>query len=271
MASGAMVAESGVALRARAVTGLTAGREPEVLAGELGVPPELVAGWWEEWERRAEVRRPSGSGAHRQGSAQLLSGDEQAAVRRVLAHHAPGDFGWRGALWTRDLVTELLAGLCSVRLTPQTVGRYLSRWGVRGERPDLAPSAAAGDQLARWRELVWPSIRATAAAQGASVLFLRVTPVLPEAGAARGDRPGCALSVLNPVGTMWFAAYEHRFSGLVWTDFAGRLTAEFSLGAHVVAAQSGVYGSKRTRAWLVRNADRLTVHYLPDGGAARRR
>ncbi|MEU9639240.1 transposase [Streptomyces tendae] len=115
------------ALRLRAVAALVEGRNREDVAAVFKVSLKAVEGWWAKCQAggcEALTARPRG---RRVGEHQVLSEVEQAAVRQAPLDHLPCDLGFRGRLWTRGQVGELIAKLYRVRMTEPGVGKYLRR------------------------------------------------------------------------------------------------------------------------------------------------
>ncbi|WP_307792401.1 winged helix-turn-helix domain-containing protein [Streptomyces verrucosisporus] len=117
-------------------------------------------------------------------------------MRQAVLDHWPRDPGLSGQLWTRRLVGELIAKLYLVRLTEPGVGKYLKRWGLTFQCPDQRAVEQDPQALRRWREEIWPQIRAQAKAE--EVRSSSPTRPAPDPtrspaapGARRGRRPWC--------------------------------------------------------------------------------
>jgi hypothetical protein len=77
------------------------------------------------------------------------------------------DFG----LWTRKMVAELVMSRFNVDLSLVSVGRLLRRMGMSPQRPIVRAYEQNPEAVLRWKTEEYPTIRAEAAAQGASVFF----------------------------------------------------------------------------------------------------
>jgi hypothetical protein len=101
------------------------------------------------------------------------------------------EFGF--ALWTRDMVRELIRREFRISLSAVSVGRLLRTLGLSPQRPLWRAWQADPDAVARWKNEEFPAIRKQAKTEGATIYFTTrqgsartTTPAPP---GPRSDRP----------------------------------------------------------------------------------
>jgi transposase len=124
------------------------------IAEALGVSAAAVS----QWVPRARAgglqalrHRPS------PGAPRRLAG-EQLARLPALWHRGPEAYGFRGQVWTRTRVVEVMRVACGVVSHPTHVGRLLKalRWSPQKPVRRAQPRDEAA--IAHWRAETWPAI-----------------------------------------------------------------------------------------------------------------
>src|SRR3954468_11863963 len=231
-----------VAIRLRAVEqvarGVPAARVGAGLAA-LGLHRRTIYTWLatERTEGRQALRAKPVP-----GRARKLSDAQLGELAGLIAETDPRDHGFAVALWTRDVVRQLIEARFGVALTVASVGRTLHDLGFSAQWPLYRAEQADPVAVARWREIEYPTIAAAAkAAGGPSTSSMRpacvrtTTPAPP--GPGRPDAGGA----------------HHRRS----------VRADHDLGDQR-AGRPAVLGPDR-------HADRHRVHRLSPAAAAGRR
>jgi len=97
-----------------------------------------------------------------------------AQLRRVydlIAGHNPDQLQFDFALWTRDLVRQLIAREFGVRLSLVSVGRWLKALGLSPQKPLYRAYQADPEAVAVWKAEEYPRIHAEAKRLGATIWF----------------------------------------------------------------------------------------------------
>jgi transposase len=172
------------ALRLRAVEQVARGvPAAEVGAGlaALGLHRRTIYTWLarERAEGREALRaRPV------PGRARKLSKEQLSELAGLIAESDPREHGFAVALWTREVVRQLIEARFGVQLTVASVGRTLHDLGFSAQRPLYRAEQADPGAVARWREVEYPQIAAQARAAGGTVYFV------DEAGVRSDDHAG---------------------------------------------------------------------------------
>ena len=69
------------------------------------------------------------------GTLRALSADQERETRQLLIDKTPDGLQLDFALWSRPAVQQLIKQRCALKLTLQSVGTYLRRWGFTPQKP----------------------------------------------------------------------------------------------------------------------------------------
>lgn len=150
------------------------------VAADLGLNRSTVFGWVAAYRAAGiEVLRAKPV----PGRPPRLSGAQLRTLYTLIVGVDPRQYESRCALWTRDLVRQLISTRFGVWLSAVSVGRLLQTPGLSPQRPVFRASQQDGARVVRWRERDYPAIRDAAARVGATT----TSPTRP--GSARRTTP----------------------------------------------------------------------------------
>src|SRR3954469_14960290 len=155
------------ALRLRATEQVARGvPAAEVGAGlaALGLHSRTIYTWLakERTEGRDALRAKPVPGRRRK-----LSDAQLSELAALITDTDPRDHGFTVALWTREILRQLIERHFGVVLTVASVGRTLHNLGFSAQRPLYRAEQADPAAVARWKEVEYPAIAAAAKAAGA--------------------------------------------------------------------------------------------------------
>ena len=156
------------ALRIRAVDQVGEGAHPEDVAAALGLHRKTVYGWLAKY-------REGGKGALRAqpvpGRPPKLSGPQMARLYALIVGRDPRQMQFEFALWTREMVREVIRREFKVALSVVSVGRLLRKLGLSPQRPLHRAYQQNPEAVRRWKSETYPEIRAAADGEGATIYF----------------------------------------------------------------------------------------------------
>ena len=156
------------ALRIRAVDQVGEGAHPEEVAAALGLHRKTVYGWLAKY-------REGGKGALKAqpvpGRPPKLGGPQLSRLYALIAGQDPRQMQFEFALWTREMVREVIRREFGVALSVVSVGRLLRKLGMSPQRPLHRAYQQNPEAVERWKNEEYPAIRAQAEAAGATVWF----------------------------------------------------------------------------------------------------
>jgi transposase len=101
----------------------------------------------------------------RPGRPALLMPDQRAQLGELLAQGAEA-FGFRGAVWTRRRVAQLIKDQFGISYEPRHVGRILGQIGWSPQKPLLRATQRDEAAIAAWYTKRWPAIKKKHAGSG---------------------------------------------------------------------------------------------------------
>src|SRR3954452_25172825 len=159
------------AVRLRAVEQVQAGA-PAAEVGRglaaLGLHPRTIY----TWRTTARAEGPAALRARPvPGRRRKLTDAQLGELAELIEKTDPRDHGFAVALWTRQIVRQLIEARFGVALTVASVGRPLHELGFSAQRPLYRAEQADPAAVARWKEIEYPTIAAAATAAGGTVFF----------------------------------------------------------------------------------------------------
>jgi len=130
------------------------GWKQNAIARALGVTPGAVSQWLKRAREEGieSLRRRLGS-----GSPPRLSAAQRAQLPQLLAQGAEA-YGFRGALWTRARVAEVIRREFGVRYEVSQVGRILRACGWSLQKPARRSKQRNEEAIRAWQEERWPEV-----------------------------------------------------------------------------------------------------------------
>ena len=262
-------------LRIRAVRQIEQGVHPEDIAAALGMTRAAVYSWlakYREGGLDALKARPVPGRPPKLSSAQLQR------LYTLVVGNDPRQLRFAFALWTRDMVRDLIRRAFGVRLSAVSVGRLLRKLGLSPQRPLYRAYQQDPEAVRRWKAEDYPQIRAEAQRVGATIWFadeagvrsdyhagttwapVGQTPVV----AATGDRFAVNLiSAVTTRGGLRFAVYDGNLNGGVFIDFCRRLLHDAPGPVFLVLDGHPVHRSNAVREFAEATNGRLRLFFLP--------
>ncbi len=223
------------ALRIRAVKQVEDGVHPETVARAIGMNSATVYRW-------VAAHREGGLEALRAkpvpGRPPKLQGPQIARLYTLIVGTDPRQLQFEFALWTREMVREVIRREFDVRLSAVSVGRLLRKMGLSPQRPAWLATQQNPDAVEEFKTVIFPKIRAEAAASGGTVWFadeagvrsdyhagttwapVGKTPVVTSTGSRHSVN---MISAVAPDGSLRFSTYTGRFTSTQFIDFCKRL------------------------------------------------
>ena len=263
------------ALRLRTVKQVLDGANAEELSTALGLHPKTVFGWMADYRRGgfgALKRRPV------PGRAPKLDPGQLRRLQGFIAGDDPRRFGFEFALWTRDIVKELIRREFDVSLSVTSVGQILKKLGFSAQRPLYRAWQADPDAVAAWKDQDYPAIAARARAAGATVYFVDeasvrsdyhagttwapvgITPVVATTGARFSVN---MISAISAQGRLRFSIVDGTLDSKKLIEFFKRLLHHAPGPVFAILDNHSVHRSTAVRTFVESTNGALEVYRLP--------
>jgi transposase len=262
-------------VRMRVVGRIEGGARPEDLADALGFARSTVFGWmarYREGGLEALKARPI------RGRPQKLSGSQLRQTYTLIVGNDPRQLSFGFALWTREMVRELIRREFKVGLSVVSVGRLLRKLGLSPQRPLWRAYQQDPVAVARWKREEYPAIRAEAATAKATIYFgdeagvrtdfhagttwapVGQTPVVRTTGARYSIN---LMSAISAQGALRFSTFEGKLDSAIFINFCRRLMHDAKGPVFLIVDGHPVHRSKAVEAFVVSTKGRLRLFRLP--------
>src|SRR4051812_38670626 len=216
------------------------------------------------------------------GRAGKLSDAQLGELAGLIAETDPRDHGFAVALWTRDVVRQLIEARFGVALTVASVGRTLHDLGFSAQRPLYRAEQADPVAVARWKEIEYPTIAAAATAAGGTVFFVDEAGVRSDyhagtTGAPVGQTPAVRatgarfglnlISAISAQGALRFSVLTGTLTGARFIAFLQRLISDAQRAGtgpvFCIVDNHPVHRAKTVDRFVASTRGALWLHRLP--------
>ena len=252
------------------------GARVEAVAEALGYGRSTVFGWVQKYAacglRELQTKL-------RSGRPPKLTSRQRVRLVPYLVGTDPRHLRFAFALWTREMVAELIEVKFEVVMSPSGVGRILRRMGLSPQPPGWRAYQADPQAVATWRTVAFPLIKAEAAKVG-GIVFLgdeasvrsdyhagttwgRVgqTPVVPTTGARYSVN---MISAVSARGKLHFRIVEGKVNAAAFIDYCERLRHDHPRRpVFLIVDGHPAHWARAVRDWVASTNGRFRLFYLP--------
>lgn len=212
------------------------------------------------------------------GRKPKLTRTQKSRVLRWINGKNPMQYGFDFALWTRDVVRELILKKFNISLSVTSVGSLLAELNLTPQKPLQRAYQRDPEAIERWQRDTFPAIAKKSKAEGGEIYFwdesgFRADAVHGKTWALRGktpvvNRPGqrqsiSAASAVNAKGAFWFATYEGGLTGDLFVELLKRLMRRRKKPLHLVVDGLPAHKNAVVKKYVAGTEGRLTLHFLP--------
>lgn len=270
------------ALRLRAVARVRAGAHPgDVGAGlaQLGLHRRTIYTWL---QKDAAGGRGALKSTPAPGAPRKLTDAQLSELGSMIASTDPRAHGFGVALWTREVVKELIHTRFQVELSVASVGRTLRGLGFSAQRPLYRATQADPGAVAAWKAIEYPAIVREARSTGGSVYFadeagvrsdyhagatwgrIGATPAVPVTGARFSLD---MISAVSAQGLLRFSTFTGTLTAVVFIEFLRRLVADAARKktgpVFLIVDGHPVHRSRAVADFVEGIGGKLCLHRLP--------
>lgn len=254
---------------------LEGGISADTIIQVMNVSRSSVFSWWRVYRLQgpdALATKPT------PGPKPHLDEAQMARLQGIIIGQNPQQLDFGPALWTREIVGELIDRLFGVQFSLVHVGTILAKLGLSPQRPLYRAYERDPERVAEWKEKTFPRIQAQAKKEGAAIFFadeasvrtvyhagttwapVGETPVVTGTGKTRSIS---MVSAVSPRGELHFQVHQTGIRKEEFLEFCKTLIAEAGRPVYLIVDNSQVHRSKVLKEFVQQSNGMLTVFFLP--------
>lgn len=248
---------------------------PESIAEVFGISRTAIYRWLRHFEEggysELETKKSPGK------SAEITEEIEQWLKDTVL-HHSPEDFGYDTALWTRDILAEILNFEFSLEVAGRTVGKHLKKIGLSYQKPWFRSKEQDATKVDRFVNETFPRIQRLAEKISADIAFedeagvglqthsgktwseIGCTPEVSVTGKRGGYN---LLSIVTPTGEMRFSIKDKKLDSEAYIEFLKAVIKNRQRPLILIADRASFHSSKKVRDFVRSHRNKIRIYFLP--------
>jgi transposase len=261
--------------RTLVVAALQKGLHPEDAADLYEVGRSTVYNWWKEYKKNGPAALAVKNAP---GRTPRLTEQQREQLRKWIVGKDPRQLQFDFALWTRQMIRDLIKMKFGVEYTPQAVGSILRDMGLSPQRPLVRAYEQNQELVRRWKEEDYPAIVKAAKAAGGKVFFcdeagIRTdyhsgttwTPVgqTPIVRGTGGRKSVNMISAISPRGELHFSFLSGNLNSEKFIDYLKMLMHDIADPIFLIADGYPSHKSKKTLDFVKSTEGRLNLFFLP--------
>lgn len=262
-------------IRIRAVLRVEAGESPEDVVRTLGFHRSCIYDWIARYREGGLEALRFQRGA---GRKPKLDGTQLKSLFHIIANTNPRQLQFEFALWTREMVREVIRREFEVRLSVVSVGRLLRKLGLSPQKPLRRAYQQDPAATERWKSKEYPSIQKQAKKEGATIYFadeasvrsdyhsgttwapVGMTPVVETTGARFSVN---MVSAISARGGLRFMLIEGKMDSDKFIEFLKRLLNGAEARIFLIVDRHPVHRSRKVTQFVDSTEGRLQLFFLP--------
>lgn len=262
-------------MRIRAVLQVQSGVSPEDITKALGLSAPVIYNWLARYRQHGmdglKAKKIS-------GRPPRLTGKMMKWIYNTVVQKNPFQFRFEFALWTRDMIREIINDKYKIKLSLSSVSRLLKQLGLTCQRPIFKAWQQNEQQVNNWLKKVFPKLKLRAKDERAEIYFADEagvrsdyhsgttwspkgqTPIVEKTGARFSMN---MISALSPRGDFRFMVVEGSVKGKVFVEFLKRLLVGSKKKIFLIVDGHPTHRSKLTKEFVSSTNGKLELFYLP--------
>jgi len=262
-------------IRLQVVQRVLAGESVSDLSRILGYARQTIHRWVSAYDvgGKDALRSTKASGA-----ATKLTKKQTEWIANVLITKNPAQMQFPFALWTREIVRELIKRRFSVTMALTSVGNLLRRLGFTVQRPLMRAYERNPEAVKRWLKVEYPEIRAQAKKSRAVIFFEDESGIRSDyhsgtTWAPRGKTPivmrtgkrvSCnMLSAISARGELRFMVRQGGVGAAAFIQFLKRLMHGMKRPIFLIVDGHPSHRAKMTQRYVESLNGKLQLFFLP--------
>ncbi|TIC78539.1 IS630 family transposase [Crenobacter intestini] len=262
-------------MRQQAIKAIREGQDVHSVAAAYGVNVRSVFRWLADFAnggQNALLAKPI------PGRPAKISAEEMRWLANAVKDHSPQQYKFAFGLWTLTLIAALIESELGKKLSLASVSRLMKLLGFSAQKPLYQAWQQDATLVKAWESEVYPSIKAQARAEGATIYFADESGIRSDyhtgtTWAPVGETPVVTvtgqrfslnmISAVSPRGEFRFMLHEGSVTAPVFRDFLRRLMVGAQMPVFVVVDGHPIHKAKLVREYVEQQRGKLRLFYLP--------
>jgi transposase len=212
------------------------------------------------------------------GVSPIVTEEMDVWLKQTILDSTPEDFGYDTALWTCDLLAELLSERYGVRVIGETVNHHLHQLNLTNQKPNYIAREQDPAAVEQFVEEKFPKIQSLAKKVDADIGFEDEAAVdlrdhSGKTWGERGVRPDVyvtgqrgrlnILSVVTAKGEFDYDVTEQRINSKEYIEFLKQLIKDRDRPLFLIVDRASFHRSKQVRTFIWHHRRKIRLFYLP--------
>jgi transposase len=263
------------AIRPQVVARIAAGESVSELSRMLGYARQTLHRWFSAYETGGEEALSSTKAS---GAVAKLTERQTKWLVKTLSSKNPAQLQFPIALWTREVIRELIKRRFGVTMALTSVGNLMRRLGFSVQRPLMRAYERNPEAVRRWLDEEYPDIQKMAKKHRAAIFFADESGIRSDyhsgtTWAPRGKTPvvertgkriSCnMLSAVSARGELRFMVTTGRVGAAVFIEFLKRLIYGIRRPIFLIVDGHPSHRAKMTKRFVESLNGKLRLFFLP--------
>jgi len=251
------------------------GSSPEVVADIFGVSRSAIYSWLNRYQEGGY----SALNTHQSpGAPCIITGEMDWWLSYTVRHRTPEDFGYDTALWTRDILAQVLGNEFSISVGGSTISLHLRKMGLSYQKPWFRSKERDQEEADRFLNDTFPRIQRLALRMGMDILFedeagislqthsgktwgaVGATPEVAVTGKHAGFN---MLSTVTKKGDLNFSISKGKINSDRFIEFLKQLINVRTKPFILILDNASFHHSKKVRDFVRSHRNKIRVYFLP--------
>ena len=248
---------------------------PESVAEILGINRTAIYAWLRRFEQGGYSELNTKKAP---GSPCEITEEIEQWLKDAVLHHGPEDFGYDRALWTRDILAEIINEEFGLDVAGSAVGKHLKKIGLSYQKPWFRSKEQDAEKVTRFLTDTYPRIQRLAKRISADIGFEDEAGIglqthtgktwgevgqTPEV-AVTGKRGGYnLLSMITSQGKLRFSIKEGKINSERYIEFLKALIQGRERPLILIVDRASFHLSKKVRDFVRAHRTKLRIYFLP--------
>jgi len=212
------------------------------------------------------------------GVNKKLTPQQEKEIQRIIIDKFPNQMKLKGFLWDIKNICGLIKEQYGVIVPNSTMCVFLKRWGFTPQRPAKQNYKQNPEQIKKWLDEEYPTIKTQAKAEKAEIFWGDETGVQNETNYIKGYAPKGKtpilkvdtnklrinmISAINNRGKVRFMIYKENMNQQTLIEFLERLIKDSPKKVFLILDNLKVHHGNIVTKWLSEKKDEIEIFFLP--------